>query len=629
MKRDMRTVVTAVLLLIAGLARLQAVGGQPAVVDVRDHGRLLRIVGKETSDRCGIFIEVADLVGDSRLDLLVSSSGAEDPTDDYRGGRVDLFDGSTLPDVGLIDLENPIPRPWMTIYGEDDDGLFGSCIEIADFDGDGEPDLAVSAPTFRGTGERDSGRTYLFLSGGSGGQFLTQGGDVFAVDADVFIDGVEKAERTGLFLASGDLDGDGQADLVLGAPDSDDGRPEESGRVYVVHSRQDWSAQRVISLRDSLTTKSADPPLPFDTQIRVYTGERKFDRIGESLEAGDLNGDGLCDLVIGADHEDLVVESKDVSTTLNVGRVHIISGTEVFQGPPSTGETILSATSSNLRLVGKSEFDLFGDNLFVTDWNSDGIEDLWVSAPFAEPDPRGNTDDDFGIVSLISGSVTLLEPPLEKSNSIFKFAKSWMHKYYESSDLVVQLKAKIPVNFRYPDGHSLAVAGPEDSRENETLFGGAIFQGDVLGNDGVTELVIGASRFDAEGSGRDAGLVSVLTRGDLAGSVPTSPRLLAATPESVRIEGEEDSNRFGFRVRAADLLSGPGEELIVAAPMADSDVRTAGVVYIFNLEELAYQPDATASPTYAETATPIPTFTQTPLPDPTATLTPTPAPPPK
>jgi hypothetical protein len=204
-----------------------------------------------------------------------------------------------------------------------------------------------------------------------------------------------------------------------------------------------------------------------------------------------------------------------------------------------------------------------------------------------------------------------------------------MNAYFKSSDLLAQLKTKVPVDLRYPDGHTLAVAGPYDSRDNETLFGGAIFQGDVLGNDGVTELTIGASRFDSERSGRDAGLVSVLTRDDLAGSVPLSPRLLGATPESVRIEGEEGSDRFGFRVRAADLLSGPGEELLVSAPMAESDVRTAGVVYIINLEDLAYQPNATASPTYAETATPIPTYTRTPIPEPTATLTPTPTPPPK
>jgi hypothetical protein len=153
----------------------------------------LRIVGKRESDRCGIEVKIADIVGDNAPDLIVSSDAAEDFFEDGRSGRVDIFDGSTLPDVGLIDLRAPIPAPAVTLFGErDEPGRFGLQVEPGDFDGDGIVDLAGSAPDFDSRGDNFSGRVYLFFGGPAGATDTYLAQSVLQAGADVRIEGDDR-----------------------------------------------------------------------------------------------------------------------------------------------------------------------------------------------------------------------------------------------------------------------------------------------------------------------------------------------------------------------------------------------------------------------------------------------------
>ncbi|MCA9439656.1 MAG: FG-GAP repeat protein, partial [Candidatus Omnitrophica bacterium] len=150
-------------------------------VDMRDHGRFLRIVGQNSGDRTGTYVGLINMVGDPTPDLIVSSEFAEDYNDDHNVGRIDIFDGATLPEVGYIELENPIPRPALTIFGERDDGAFGRKVAVGDYDGDSVLDLAVAAPLYDSNGENQSGRVYLFF----GGVVVpTAGGTLFQLNSD-------------------------------------------------------------------------------------------------------------------------------------------------------------------------------------------------------------------------------------------------------------------------------------------------------------------------------------------------------------------------------------------------------------------------------------------------------------
>jgi hypothetical protein len=139
-----------------------------------------------------------------------------------------------------------------------------------DFDGDGHNDLAISAPRAATTAGGDNGRVYLYL--GSAGGIDKQ--SVMILDAPT---------PEGLFgnaLATLDLDGDGYADLAVGAPAVPRQGPSARGCVYVYHGGPGGLAAVPLVL---------DP------------GELGGDDFGRTLAAGgDINGDGYADLIVGA-----------------------------------------------------------------------------------------------------------------------------------------------------------------------------------------------------------------------------------------------------------------------------------------------------------------------------------------
>ena len=323
--------------------------------------------------------------------------------------------------------------------------------------------------------------------------------------------------------------------------------------------------------------------------IRTYRGRREENRLGESLAVGDLNGDSTPDLIIGGDNEDLVTHNKRTTTFLKVGRVYMILGDRVFQNHSATGEIVLTTRTADLVLSGKEEFDLFGDNLLVARWNpEDSIDDLWVSAPGAEPTPSPDpqVNDDRGVVALYPGSTSSFCFPEDATTALLCFSGNWRAPGYRAPDLLSLLEGNLSFGdglpgsatneFHYPARASNALVGIQKGAQ----FGGAMAVGDVLPQADLDELVIGSSFLTT-------GMVSVVTHADIAWATPGTPRELDKNPESLRILGELMTDRFGFRVGSADLFADEGDEIIVTAPLGGGLSGAAeGVVYIFNANTL-------------------------------------------
>jgi len=247
-------------------------------------------------------------------------------------------------------------------------------------------------------------------------------GEVNAGDMADYITGESNADEVGAVLDMFDHNGDGIDDLIVGAPKSDEGGTG-AGSVYIVHG----------PVSGALSLESAD---------LQYTGESAADKFGTSVSSvGDLNDDGLDDLIAGAPGDD--AEGPEA------GAAYVIYGGAEVGGAMDDDDTYA------VKMTGEDSDDQFGGNVVGNgDIDDDGNGDVMVSATFSGGEAK-------------LGSVYIMYGPFDGSLSA----------------------ADADVRF---DG----------STDDDKLGNSLSFAGDVDG-DGNTAILIGASQKDT--TGVDAG----------------------------------------------------------------------------------------------------------------------------
>lgn len=223
-----------------------------------------KLIGEEAGDYAGAAVAGAgDVDGDGYDDLLVGA--IYDDEGGRQAGAAYLVFGPT---AGTLDLASAGAK----LGGEDADDNAGISLAAGDVDGDGTPDLVIPADDADGT-EVGAGKVYVWTSAPSGTVDL--GG------ADIVVTGAYASQGIGYSLAVGDFDGDGYGDLVTGAPN---GQSDGHGAVYLFAG----------PLAAALTE---------DDAAWVMQGEETNEAVGNSLaDAGDVDADGVNDLVVGAPH---------------------------------------------------------------------------------------------------------------------------------------------------------------------------------------------------------------------------------------------------------------------------------------------------------------------------------------
>ncbi len=165
--------------------------------------------------------------GDGRDDLLVGAP---------RSSQVAAWAGATLVFRGTADLDTV---PDLTLLGEAAGDEFGSSLSAGrDLDGDGEPDLLVGAPLANVSGQVDVGKAYLFRGGGTLDHL-----------PDLIFTGQLSGDRFGKSVGIGfDWNGDGYADMAVGASGFDNGESVDAGAclVYLGGDLLDAQADTII-----------------------------------------------------------------------------------------------------------------------------------------------------------------------------------------------------------------------------------------------------------------------------------------------------------------------------------------------------------------------------------------------
>ncbi len=462
-----------------------------------------------------------DVNGDGFADIIVGAWRYDNGQTDE--GRAFVYHGSA---AGLS-----VPISW-TAEGDQGAGQFGISVSTAgDVNGDGYSDVIIGANCYD-HGEMDEGRAYVYLGSSAG---LIASPDWFAESDQAF------SFYGSRVSTAGDVNGDGYSDVMVSAIRFDNGETDE-GKVFLY-----YGSSSGLSATPNWSAESNNEEAFFGYQLK---------------EAGDVNGDGYSDVIIGAE--------QFTNGETDEGKAFVYHGSPagLSQQPNWTYECNQAFASLGYGVSSAG------------DVNGDGYSDVLVSAFQYD---NGQTQE--GIVYLFNGSSTGLSV-----NPIWSAESNQEGGYFGSAvsnagDVNgdgyddVLIGAGCYSNGEYREGRAFVYYGSSiglssdpnwtaESNQAESYFGqSASTAGDVNG-DGYSDVIVGAPHFE-NGTWREGG--AFVYHGSPTG-LSSSPNWTGESNWTFAI--------YGFTVATGGDVNGDGySDVIVGAHYYNGNTGKAYVYY--------------------------------------------------
>ncbi|GMW00562.1 MAG: hypothetical protein AMXMBFR84_16990 [Candidatus Hydrogenedentota bacterium] len=449
----------------------------------------------------GSVMGAGDVNGDRYADVIVGAP-LYDKGQDYNGqiidgGAVFVFHGSAS---GLVGSDPSSAAS--VLESRQNEAAMGYSVSCAgDVNGDGYADVIAGAPLYNNgqnifvNGQNDGGVAFVFHGSASG----LVGSD--PLSAAFVLESTQEGARMGFSVSgAGDVNGDGYADVIVGAPYYFNGRNDEGG-AFVFHG----SASGLVG---------SDPA----SAASVLESNQEYARMGYSISgAGDVNGDGYADIIVGAPEYDNGHDNEGAAF-LFLGSASGLVGSD-----PASAASLLESNQDDA-FMGASVTG-------AGDVNGDGYADVIVGAPSYD---NGHTNE--GAAFVFHGSALGIVGRDPSS------AASVLESNFEGAGMGYSASDAGDVN---GDGYADVIVGAP----GYYFFFGEIFY------EGLVVVYLGSASGIVNDEGGVGGVAWYLQGGGLFG---------------LSVDGAGDVNGDGYA------------DIIVGAPYYDNGQTSEGAAFVFH-----------------------------------------------
>ena len=426
------------------------------------------------------------------------------------------------------------------IYGQDSGDYSGRSVASAgDINGDGFDDLIIGAAQGDGAGNAkfQAGDSYIVFGRASGWgtpidlAAVAAGTGGFVIHGRTDSSGTcGSGEHSGSSVASaGDINGDGFADLIIGAPYGDETPTlpnNNRGESFVIFGKASgWGAPI------DLETVAAG------TGGFVVYGQSPRDYSGTSVaSAGDINGDGFTDFIIGAPRGDGATGGRYDDR----GDTYVVFGKA--SGFGAVNLATIAAGTGGFVIYGQDAGDRAGQSVSSAgDINGDGFDDLIIGA--YRGDAAGNGKNDAGDTYVLFGRASGWGAPIDLA-AVAGGSGGFVIHGQDAGDTYIF--------FGSASGRSVASAG------------------DING-DGFADIIIGAWAGDGANNTKWLAGDTYVVFGQASGWGTIDLETVAAGTGGFVIHGQDQGDRAGYSVASAGDINGDGfDDLIIGAPYGAS-----------------------------------------------------------